>query len=85
MEFTSDFFFIRGRLGDNYHCMVLCCIMIIWQPREGVGGDECHTVSTEISFELLTFMSFIADHNSTFEKFLSLEWCIINSHCGRSL
>lgn len=46
--------------------------MVIWQHGEGVGGEECHTVFTEISFELLTFMTFIADHNSTFENFFML-------------
>lgn len=86
MEFTSDFFFTRGRLGrqlSSYGIMLHYDNLATWGGR--CGREERHTVSTEISFELLTFMSFIADHNSTCEKFLSLEWCIINSHCGRSL
>lgn len=60
-------------LSDNYYQMILCCIMIILQPGEGVGGEKCHIVFTEAFSELLTFMAFITDHNSTFESFLCLE------------
>lgn len=45
---------------------------------------ECQCFYTQTSFQLITFTTFIADHNSAFENFLMLEQYIINRLFGRS-